>query len=79
MVETVDERSRGSYVERRIRYPSPCGSSVAAYLLLPCADTSTGAVVVFHQHNGEWHLGKSEVVGIAGNPLQAFGARLAER
>jgi dienelactone hydrolase len=79
VVETVDERSRGSYVERRIRYPSPCGSSVSAYLLLPCTHASTGAVVVFHQHNGEWHLGKSEVVGIAGRPLQAFGARLAER
>lgn len=35
------------------------------------------AVLINHQHNGERHLGKSEVCGLAGNPLQAFGPELA--
>jgi dienelactone hydrolase len=30
-----------------------------------------------HQHNSQWHLGKSEVAGLAGEPLQAFGPALA--
>jgi dienelactone hydrolase len=36
-------------------------------------------VVAFHQHHSEWHLGKSEVAGRAGDPLQAFGPALARR
>lgn len=32
-----------------------------------------------HQHNREHHLGKSEVCGLAGNPLQAFGSELVKR
>jgi dienelactone hydrolase len=36
-------------------------------------------VVVFHQHNGEFHLGKSEVAGEVGDPLQGFGPALASR
>ncbi|HEY3667470.1 MAG TPA: acyl-CoA thioester hydrolase/BAAT C-terminal domain-containing protein, partial [Polyangiaceae bacterium] len=36
-------------------------------------------VVVFHQHAGEFHWGKSEVAGLVGSPLQAFGPALARR
>lgn len=36
-------------------------------------------MVVHHQHNGERHFGKSEVCGLVGNPLQAFGPALAEK
>jgi dienelactone hydrolase len=35
-------------------------------------------VLVHHQHNSEWHLGKSEVCGIKGDPLNAFGVSLAK-
>ena len=36
-------------------------------------------MVVFHQHNGEFHFGKSEVAGIVGDAFQAFGPALARR
>ena len=35
--------------------------------------------MVFHQHNGAFHLGKSEVAGLVGDPFQAFGPALARR
>ncbi|MBQ8314128.1 MAG: prolyl oligopeptidase family serine peptidase, partial [Lachnospiraceae bacterium] len=37
------------------------------------------AILINHQHNREHHLGKSEVCGLAGNPLQAFGPELAKK
>ena len=36
-------------------------------------------IAVWHQHNGEWHLGKSEPAGLAGNPMHHTGAALAKR
>ncbi|MHA6509808.1 dienelactone hydrolase family protein [Tessaracoccus sp. Y1736] len=35
-------------------------------------------VVAVHQHNGEFHLGKSEPAGMAGNPGMAYGLALAK-
>lgn len=37
------------------------------------------AVLCIHQHNGEYHLGKSEPAGLAGNPDLAFAVELARR
>lgn len=52
---------------------------IPAYLFLPQGVRPSGGVVVFHQHNSEFHFGKSEVSGEAGDELQAFGPALAER
>lgn len=52
---------------------------VSAYLLIPDVVDKNPAVLINHQHNGERHLGKSEVCGLAGNPLQAFGQTLAKK
>jgi dienelactone hydrolase len=52
---------------------------IPAHLLVPEGSGPFPAVVVWHQHNSEWHLGKSEVAGLAGDPLQAFGPALARR
>ena len=35
-------------------------------------------VVAIHQHNDEFHLGKSEPAGMAGNPDMAYGLALAK-
>src|SRR5690606_29051719 len=35
------------------------------------------AVAVWHQHNGQWHLGKSEPAGLAGDPMHHTGVALA--
>jgi dienelactone hydrolase len=63
-----------------ITYRSVDGDAIPAFLLLPKQTRKpAAAVVVHHQHNGERHLGKSEVCELAGDPLQAFGPALAER
>lgn len=75
-LEVLALRSLSGYTEQRVRYGGR-ESEVPAYLFVPDGCGPFGAVVVFHQHNSEWHLGKSEVAGHAGNPLQAFGPALA--
>jgi dienelactone hydrolase len=75
-LDVLDERRMPGGIEQRVRFAGSEGD-VPAYLILPDGRGPFGAVVAFHQHNGEWHLGKSEVCGHAGDPLQAFGPALA--
>src|SRR5918994_2311079 len=51
---------------------------IPAFLAVPDGDGPFPAVVVFHQHAGQRHLGKSEVFGMAGDRFQAFGPVLAQ-
>jgi dienelactone hydrolase len=63
-----------------LTYEVEPGDRVPAMLLIPdgvTADKPAPAVAVWHQHNGEWHLGKSEPAGLAGNPMHHTGAVLA--
>jgi dienelactone hydrolase len=53
--------------------------TIPAFLLLPDGEGPWAAVLVHHQHHGQRHLGKSEVCGLAGDPLQAFGPALARQ
>jgi dienelactone hydrolase len=79
-VEVQDVVHETSFERRRVVYASPDGDRVPAFLLVPKDRRRPGpAVLIHHQHNGERHLGKSEVCGLAGNPLQAFGVALVER
>lgn len=75
ILESVKE---DGYTRQLIEYES-CGDMVSAYLLLPEVLEHNPAILINHQHNREHHLGKSEVCGLAGNPLQAFGPALAKR
>jgi dienelactone hydrolase len=82
---TLDVRAttpRDGYAEHEVAFTGAEGA-VPAYLLVPDGAREAGArcpaVVVHHQHHSQWHLGKSEVVGRAGDPLQAFGPALARR
>jgi len=75
---TLDSVKENGYTRQLIAYDS-CGDKVAAFLLLPDILAHNPAILVNHQHNREHHLGKSEVCGLAGNPLQAFGPELAKR
>lgn len=75
ILESVKE---DGYTRQKIEYDS-YGDKVSAFLLLPETLSNNPAVLINHQHNREHHLGKSEVCGLAGNPLQAFGPELAKR
>jgi dienelactone hydrolase len=78
-VGVVARTERDGYVEQRVVLAGAEGD-VPAFLLVPDgADRPLPAVVVHHQHHGEWHIGKSEVAGRAGDPLQALGPALARR
>lgn len=76
---THTSEAADGYRRLRISYPSPDGDRIPAYLLLPDGQGPFPAVLVHHQHAGERHLGKSEVCGLAGDPLQAFGPALARQ
>jgi dienelactone hydrolase len=77
--ETLSRTDEGTYTRSRINFRSIEGDQIPAFLLLPYGDEPCPAVLVHHQHNGERHLGKSEVCGLAGDPIQAFGPVLASR
>jgi len=66
------------YIRQLITYESN-GDNVTAFLLIPDILNNNPAILINHQHNREHHLGKSEVCGVNGNPLQAFGPELAKR
>lgn len=67
------------YTRERIEYRGLEDDVIPAFLFTPRHLKSLGGVVVFHQHNGEFHFGKSEVAGEVGDPFQAFGPALARR
>ena len=63
----------------RIEYRGLEGDLIPAFLFTPKGRDVLGGVVVFHQHNGEFHFGKSEVAGEVGDVFQAFGPALARK
>lgn len=71
-----DEATEESFARKSVSFATPDGDTVEAFLFVPDA-APVGAVVALHQHNSEWALGKSEVAGLLGDPLQAFGPALA--
>ena len=78
VLDVLSGEPRDGYAEQRVAFAGAEGP-VPAYLLLPHGDGPFPGVVAHHQHNSEWHWGKSEVAGRAGDPLQAFGPALARR
>ncbi|MDQ1317230.1 MAG: hypothetical protein QG588_881 [Candidatus Poribacteria bacterium] len=54
---------------------------VPALLLIPDgvdANNPAPAVAIWHQHNGQWNLGKSEPGGLAGDPMHHTGVALVK-
>ncbi|MBT4865491.1 MAG: hypothetical protein HON53_10270, partial [Planctomycetaceae bacterium] len=61
-------------------YDSEPDDPIPAMLLVPddvTAKKPAPAIAIWHQHAGQWHLGKSEPAGLAGNPMHHTGAALA--
>lgn len=74
----LESTKEDGYTRQLIEYDS-YGDTVSAFLLLPETLDKNPAILINHQHNRERHLGKSEVCGLSGNPLQAFGPVLAKK
>lgn len=78
--EIIQEEDCGRYIRQKIRFQAEANESITAYLLLPKNRSGkTPAIYCHHQHDGNWELGKSEVVGLIGHPDQAYAKELAEQ
>lgn len=75
VLETLAEDREEGFTRKTVAYEAD-GELVEAFLFLPDRPGQRGAVVL-HQHNSQWHLGKSEVAGLRGDPWQALGPALA--
>ena len=77
----IESLQKDGYRIESIDYEVELGDRVPALVLIPNgvdADHPAPAVAVWHQHNGEWHLGKSEPAGLAGNPMHHTGVALVK-
>lgn len=78
--EIVGREDMGSYIREKIRYQIAPQEWGAAYLLIPKNIQQTApAVFCHHRHNRDWRIGKSEIVGLAGDPSHAIGLDLVKR
>ena len=68
---------RDGVLVRAFTLAPPDGDPVPCLYLTPDTQGPWPAVVAVHQHNGEFHLGKSEPAGVAGDPTLDYGAALA--
>lgn len=75
-----DRQIEDDHIVERVVYETEPGEQVPAIILVPRhREPPFPAVVCLHQHAGQWELGKSEVVGHAGNPEQAYAKELCYR
>lgn len=79
--QTEKTRQEDGYRLEWVSYEVEPDDRVPAILLVPdgvSEKSPAPAVAVWHQHAGQWHLGKSEPAGLAGNPMHHTGAALAK-
>ena len=76
---TIERADEEGCARSLMRYSTEDGDEIEAFLFEPSTGTPRGAVLALHQHNSQWEIGKSEVAGLIGDPLQAFGPALARR
>jgi len=74
----IDAYETDEFKRLLIEYLGNENDKIRAYLFIPKARQIIGGILVHHQHNGQRHLGKSEVAGISGDPYQFFCPELAK-
>ncbi len=78
--EVLKTHDCGLYVRETIEYAVEADERIRSFLLVPKhIDRTAPAIFAHHQHARQFDLGKSEVVGLAGDPDQAYAAELAQR
>lgn len=78
--EILETEDLGDLRREKVRYQVEPDEWVSAYVMVPVARAAPGpAVLCLHQHAGQFHLGKSEPAGLAGNPEQFYALELARR
>ncbi len=77
---TLESVDCGSYFREKVEYYTEPDEVIRAYISIPKDRKSKiPAIFCHHQHDWNFALGKSEVVGLAGDPDQRYAAELAER
>jgi len=77
---TLESVDCGRYFREKVEYCTEPGEIIRAYVCVPRKrKPKTPAIFCHHQHAWDFELGKSEVVGLAGDPDQKYAAELAER
>lgn len=71
--DVIDQIEFDMYTESLISYKGTENSIIRAYLLIPKSNLNGKGILIHHQHNGERHYGKSEVVGKVGDENQHLG------
>lgn len=77
----IKREQKEGYSLHWVSYDVELGDRVPAILMVPDGVSATSpapAVLICHQHNGEYHLGKSEPAGLAGNPEHFTGVSLVK-
>lgn len=76
----ISEVEYEKYVMQKICFDSEIGDTIPAYILIPKGNKRAyPAIYCHHQHASNWDIGKSEVVGLKGDPDMAYAKELAER
>lgn len=72
---------KDGYRIESLTYEVQPGERVPALLLIPdhvTASNPAPGIAVWHQHNGQYFLGKTEPAGLGGNPMHHTGVALAK-
>ena len=79
--EVIKVDQRDGYRLEWVRYEVEPDDGVPAILIVPdgvSSQSPAAAIAVWHQHAGQWHLGKSEPAGLAGDSMHHTGIALAK-
>lgn len=79
-VEIHESTDCGAFIREKVEYSAEAGDRIPAYILIPKNLKSYApAIFCYHQHAGNFALGKSEVVGLSGDHNQALAVELVQR
>jgi dienelactone hydrolase len=77
----IREERKDGYRLQWVDYAVEPEDRVPAILLIPDGVNATNpaaAIAIWHQHAGQWHLGKTEPAGLSGDPMHHTGVALVK-
>ena len=74
----VERVQKTGYEQLKVQYDVGIRERISAYVLIPEGAASAPALFCHHQHASNFEIGKSEIIGISGDPDQAIGPELAK-
>ena len=80
--ELQKTEQKDGYRLEHVTYEAESGDRIPAFMLVPdgvSAQSPAPGIAVWHQHNGEWHIGKSGPAGLAGDPSHFTAVALARQ